>query len=91
MNSAISLALLGLGQGLTSMNFKGATFADKLPDWLKIDIGGSNKTMEKDKNKQKGLFTFDLGQKLDTVERNLLRQQGACLFYLQYILVFHVY
>ncbi len=35
VNSAISLALLGLGQGLTSMNFKGSTFADKLPDWLK--------------------------------------------------------
>ena len=77
VNSAISLALLGLGQGLTSMNFKGSTFADKLPDWLKIDVGGSNKTKGKDKNKQKGLFTFDLGQKLDTVERNLLRSAGG--------------
>ena len=45
--------------------------------WEWIYIGGSNKTKEKDKNKQKGLFTFDLGQKLDTVERNLLRSAGG--------------
>lgn len=75
VNSAISLALLGLGEGLTSMNFKATSFQDKLPSWMKIETSGTKK--EKDKNKQSGLFTFNLGERLDTVERNLLRCAGG--------------
>lgn len=74
VNSAISLGLLGLGEGLTAMNFKTVTLQDRLPDWLKADIKGS-----KDKNAQKGLFTFDLGEKLDKVEKNMLRLAGGLL------------
>ena len=70
VNSAISLALLGLNEGLTGMNFKASTLQDKLPDWLKIEVGGKNKA---DLNSKKRLFEFDLGEKLDTIERNMLR------------------
>lgn len=69
VNSAISLALLGLNEGIKGMNFKAASFQDKLPDWMKIEIGGN----KKDTNKQSGLFTFDLGEKLDKTEKMLLR------------------
>lgn len=70
VNSAISLALLGLNEGLTGMNFKASTLQDKLPDWLKVEVGGKNKA---DLNSKKRLFEFDLGEKLDTIERNMLR------------------
>lgn len=76
VNSAISLALLGLNEGLTGMNFKAGTLQDKLPDWLKIEIGGKNKT---DLNSKKRLFEFDLGEKLDTIEKNLLRGASGLL------------
>ena len=37
VNTAISLAILGLGEGLTTMNFKNKSLADNIPDWLTID------------------------------------------------------
>lgn len=79
VNSAISLALLGLNEGIEGMNFKKNSFVDKLQDLLKIEIKSSNK--DGNKNKQKGLFTFDLGEKLDKTEKTLLRT-AAGLFIL---------
>ena len=38
VNSAISLAMMGLDEGISGMNFKKNTFSDKVPSWLKIDI-----------------------------------------------------
>lgn len=72
VNSAISLALSGLGQGIVGMNFKKTTIMDKLPDFFKIEIGGKK---EKTKpNKFKGnLFTVDFNVPLDKIERGLLR------------------
>ena len=35
VNSAISIALMGLGEGISGMNFKHQSFADKIPSWLK--------------------------------------------------------
>ena len=43
VNSAISLALSGIGQGISGMNFKKTTLIDKLPDFLKIEVGGKNR------------------------------------------------
>jgi len=71
VNSAISLALMGLGEGITGMNFKKSSFADKIPDWLKIEVD-PNKTKSEKKNTG-GLLTWDLGQKLDKVEWGLIR------------------
>ena len=62
---------MGVGQGIEGMNFKKQSLLDKLPDFLKIEVGGNeNKKEKKDKS---GLFTWDLNQKLDIVEKNLLR------------------
>lgn len=76
VNSAISLALMGVGEGLNGINFKRPSLADSLPDWLKIEIG----TPKKDKKQNKeGLFTWNLGQKLDVVETNLVRSAAGIL------------
>ena len=69
VNSAISLALMGLGEGIQGMNFKKMQIADKLPDWIKIDV----KKKPKDKQTQSNLFTWDFGQQLDKVEIGLIR------------------
>ncbi len=71
VNSAISLALMGLNEGISGMNFKAQTFADKIPGWLKIEVNP-----EKSKAEQKnlgGFLTWDLGQELDKTEVSLLR------------------
>lgn len=77
VNSAISLALLGVGEGLTSMNFKAQSFYDKLPDWMKNDVKLKNKKDEEDgektNTKTKGKINFNLGEKLDFIEKNLIR------------------
>lgn len=39
VNSAISLALVGLGEGITEVNFKRGSFLDKLTQTLNIEIG----------------------------------------------------
>lgn len=44
VNSAIALALQGLGEGLGGINFKKESISDKLPDWLNVEIGSSSKS-----------------------------------------------
>ena len=71
VNSAISIALMGLGTGIAGMNFKKQTFADKIPAWLKVEVN-PGKTKKEQKNLG-GFLTWDLGQKLDKTEKGLLR------------------
>ncbi len=71
VNSAISMALMGLGEGVTGMNFKKKTLADQIPNWLKIEVN-PDKTKKEQKNLG-GFFTWDLGQKLDNTEKGLIR------------------
>ena len=71
VNSAISLALMGLGEGISGMNFKKQTFADKVPDWMKLEIDPDKS--KKEKKYLGGFFTWDLGQKLDKTETSLIR------------------
>lgn len=82
VNSAISLALSGLGQGITGMNFKKSTFMDKLPELLKIEVGG-NKKQKENKKKSKifkgNLFTMDFNVPLDRIEKNLIRSATGFL------------
>ncbi|MFR2533673.1 MAG: hypothetical protein ACLS95_00305 [Clostridia bacterium] len=74
VNSAIALAMQGLGYGIKNLNFKKPTFADKLPDFLKLEVGDKKGDT---RNSKKGLskinFSFSLKGKLDNVERWLLR------------------
>lgn len=71
VNSAISIALMGLGEGISGMNFKKQTLADQVPDWLKIEVN-PDRTKKEQKNLG-GFFTWDLNQELDKTEKNLLR------------------
>lgn len=43
VNSAIALALQGLGEGLKGINFKKESVSDKLPGWLTLEIGGKGR------------------------------------------------
>ena len=74
VNSAIALGLQGLGEGLKNMNFKKPSFTDQLPDWLKLEVGGSGKNLKK-KNSVLGKLNihFDLNEKLDKIEIGMIR------------------
>lgn len=75
VNSAIALGVQGLELGVTGMNFK----KKSLSDVLKSDVGSSAKTGKAKSSvwntniNLNDFFAFDLGEKLTTVERNLLR------------------
>ena len=71
VNSAISLALMGLGEGISGLNFKKLSFQEQIPSWLKIEV--SPEKTKKEKRNQGGLFTWDLGQRFDKTETSLLR------------------
>ena len=71
VNSAISLALMGLGEGIAGMNFKKATFSEKIPSWMKIEVNPDR--TPKEKKYLGGMLTWDLGQPLDKTETGLIR------------------
>ena len=92
VNSAISLALSGLGEGITGINFKKTSMSDSLPEFLKIEIGPSHKYKEKS-NKPNPLnkifknntFTMDLNVPLDRVEKGMVRTAiGILILFLVY-------
>ena len=78
VNTAISLALMGINEGIGGMNFKAKSLSDRIPDWLKIEVN-PDKT-KKEKKNTGGLFTWDLGQALDKTETNLIRVASSLLF-----------
>ena len=77
VNSAISIALMGLGVGIKGMNFKENTLKDQLKDALKVDIAPDKKG--KEKKFAGNLLTNDLSQPLDATEKALLRTAVALL------------
>lgn len=74
VNSAIAVAMQGLGYGIKNMNFKKPSFADQLPDWLKLDV-----SLGKKEGKSKSNFSFSMKGKLDATERWLLRAAAGVL------------
>ena len=86
VNTAISLAISGLGEGITGINFKKASFSDRLPDFLKIEIGSGKKDKTKankpnpfDKILKSSIFTNDFNVPLDKVEKGMLRTATGLL------------
>ena len=86
VNSAISLAISGLGEGITGINFKKASLSDRLPDFLKIEIGPSKKDKTKsskpnplEKLLKSSAFTMDFNVPLDKVEKGMLRTATGLL------------
>lgn len=79
VNSAISLALFGVGEGLQAMNFKKQSLTEKMPDWMTKEIGGKKEGKTKGKK-----IEFNLKEGLDRVEKNLVR--GAYTLLLMFII-----
>lgn len=86
VNSAVAIALMGLGEGISQMNFKKVSFNEKMKNILTADIGSSNK-----KRVSKGnpiltkLFTNDLKEPLDKVEKGLLNTAiGLLILFIVY-------
>ena len=83
VNSAISLAMQGLGYGLKDMNFKKKSWKDDLNGVFSRSDSSNDK---KDKNSILGksidlsrIFRFNLNEKLDNVEKWMLRVVGGIL------------
>lgn len=70
VNSAIALALQGLGEGLGGINFKKESISDKLPEWLNVEVGSS-----KSGNPLFGKVDLknDFKDTLSRVEKDLIR------------------
>ena len=90
VNSAISLALYGNGEEIDGVNFKKQGINQKMPDWLKVEVGG-NKTKKSTKSSGNKLFNGnfqiknDLKEKLDKTEIALVRGvAGIILLFIIY-------
>jgi hypothetical protein len=69
VNSAIALALDGVGDGLKGLNFKKETFKDKLPEWLTTDIGGKKEKKQQNDKLSKLNLNMKLNLKMDFTEK----------------------
>ena len=83
VNSAIAIAMQGIGYGIKSMNFKKQTLIDQLPDWLKLDVSLGKK--------EKKSINFDLSGKLDQTEKWLLRSATGVLMLIILYSAFSIY
>lgn len=75
VNSAIALAMQGLGRGIKSLNFLAKDWKQNLKTLLTSDIGSlkSNKKKSSSKPKMKIHFNTDMSGKFDKIEMILLR------------------
>lgn len=80
VNSAIALAMQGLGYGIKTINFKKPNLSDQLPDWLKVDIGTKRENRNRSNNKLN--ISFDWNTKLDNIEKILLRATVGILSFI---------
>ncbi len=83
VNSAIALAMQGLGYGVKSVNFKKPSIYDRLPAWMKIEIGG-DKSEKKNKGTAKNKFNFslDFSGALDNIEKWLIRSTAGLVMFI---------
>lgn len=88
VNSAIALALQGVGIGNKDINFKNRGMFDQLSQILSMDIGKSTKADKKSNqnkdikgftDKFKNIFKSDFNKSLDSIEKNMIRTGVALL------------
>lgn len=85
VNSAIALALQGLGEGLSGINFKKESISDKLPEWMNIEIGPSKSGKTSNPLFGKVDLKNDFGDALSSFERGLIRGfTGILLLFIIY-------
>ena len=73
------------------MNFKKPNVYDRLPDWMKIEVGGTKTKKNKGEGKKKINFNFSLKGRMDATERWLLRSCLGALILTILFSVFSVY
>lgn len=77
VNSAIALAMQGLGYGISTINFKKQSFLDKLPDWMKVEVGSKKEKNNENRKISNPLskfnFSLDLKGEFDKTEKWLSR------------------
>ncbi len=84
VNSAIALALQGIGVGYKEVNFKTKGALERLSDLLNMQIGGSSGRNKTNNNtskiaKLKDIFKTSFKESLDNIERNMIRFAGGIL------------
>lgn len=72
VNSAIALALQGIGEGLKGINFKKESVSDKLPEWMTVEIGGKGKNSGKSIGFGDG-FSLSLKGEFTQSEKGLIK------------------
>ena len=84
VNSAISLALSGLGTGVSGMNFKKTSIMEKIPELLTIEVGTKKQKKVSNENKKinMNLLTKDFNVPLDNIEKTMLRGMSGLLIML---------
>lgn len=80
VNSAIALAMQGLGYGIKTVNFKKPALVDQLPDWMKIEVGKGKKEGKTGGSKFK--LSMDWKAKFDRTEKWLLRTSAGILSFI---------
>lgn len=73
VNSAISLAMQGLGNGIKNLNFLTRDWKTEIKTLLTSDVGSLKKQKGSKQSKPKPSFNFDLSGKFDKTEMWLLR------------------
>lgn len=82
VNSAIALALQGLGEGIKEIDFKKSSKLDDFIQLMNTDIGGSKKTTSTKKKNFDFNFDFDFKTSFSKSERAILRTTGGILLLL---------
>lgn len=87
VNSALALALQGIGDGLKGINFRKDSVSDKLPEWMTMDIGKGGKSGGKLGSGLDG-FSFSLRGALADSEKKLIRSTvGVLLCIIIYVIL----
>ena len=84
VNSAISLSMQALGEGIQALNFKKISVREKINELSSIEIGKSGKKVKDKKNAKKLNVSF-IGS-LDKIEKNLIRV-GVALILINIIFI----
>ncbi len=81
VNSAIALALQGVGDGIKEVNFKTTSALEKIKEIsnIQINIKGKKGDKQSENKAIKNMFRYDLGEKLDRIEFLMLNGALACL------------
>lgn len=77
VNSAMALALQGLGEGIKEIDFKAHSKFESLSDLMNMEIGGSKNTSKKEKKNSNFKLDLDFKARLSRSEKTILRTLGT--------------